>query len=161
MTPLSDDPRDFTAITPASLLTPYSSPYCVVGSTQDKGNLKRDYRFNISLSNQFWKKWLEFYLPWQQGRKKWLKMAQNLRTGQLVILTSMEDVFKRSKYQLGRMHEVIPQSRNGNQIVRRIKVATTSTDESTGEVKVVYVLRDLSCIANLQLGEVDGGETLP
>ena len=147
LTPLSDDPRDFTAITPASLLTPYSSPYCVVGSPQHKDNLKRDYRFNISLSDQFWKKWLEFYLPWQQGRKKWLKMAQNLTPGQLVILTSMEDISKRGKYQLGRVHEVIPQSRNGKQIGRRVKVATTSTDESTGDVKVVYVLRDLSCIA--------------
>ena len=76
-----------------------------------------------------------------------MKMAQNLRPGQLVILTSMEDVSKRGKYQLGRVHEVIPQNRNGNQIVRRVKVATTSTDESIGEVKVVYVLRDLSFIA--------------
>ena len=147
LTPLSDDPRDFTAITPASLLTPYSSPYCVVGSPQHKDNLRRDYRFNISLSDQFWQKWLEFYLPWQQGRKKWLKMVQNLTPGQLVILTSMEDVSKRGKYQLGRVHEVIPQSRNGKEIVRRVKVATTSTDERTGDVKVVYVLRDLSCIA--------------
>ena len=56
LTPLSDDPRDFTAITPASLLTPYSSPYCVVGSPQHKDNLRRDYCFNISLSEQFWKK---------------------------------------------------------------------------------------------------------
>ena len=78
---------------------------------------------------------------------RWHKMAQNLRPGQLVILTLMEDVSKQGKYQLGRVHKVIPQSRNGNQIVRRVKVATTSTDESTGEVKVVYVLRDLSCIA--------------
>ena len=119
LTPLSDDPRDFTAITPASLLTPYSSPYCVVGSPQHKDNLRRDYRFNISLSDQFWQKWLEFYLPWQQGRKKWLKMAQNLTPGQLVILTSMEDVSKRGKYQLGRVHEVIPQNRNGKEIVRK------------------------------------------
>ena len=74
-------------------------------------------------------------------------MAQNLTPGQLVILTSMEDVSKRGKYQLGRVHEVIPQSRNGKEIVRRVKVATTITDESTGDVKVVYVLRDLSCIA--------------
>ena len=50
-------------------------------------------------------------------------------------------------WELGRVYEVIPQSRNGKQIERRVKVATTSTDESTGEVKVVYVLRDLSCIA--------------
>ena len=74
-------------------------------------------------------------------------MAQNLTPGQLVILTSMEDISKRGKYQLGRVHEVIPQNRNGKEIVSRVKVATTSTDESTGDVKVVHVLRDLSCIA--------------
>ena len=68
LTPLGDDPSDFTAITLASLLTPYSSPYCVVGSPQDKDNLRRDYRFNISLSDQVWQRWLD--LPWQQGRKK-------------------------------------------------------------------------------------------
>lgn len=147
LTPLSDDPRDFTAITPASLLTPYSSPYAVVGSPQDKDNLRRDYRFNISLSDQFWKKWLEFYLPWQQGRKKWQKMAQNLKPGQLVVLSAMKDISKRGKYQLGRVHEIIPQTRNGKQIVRRVKVATTCTDDTTGEIKVVYILRDLSCIA--------------
>ena len=55
LTPLSDDPRDFTGITPASLLTFYSSPYCVVGSPQDKGNLRRDYRFNTLLVTSFGK----------------------------------------------------------------------------------------------------------
>ena len=73
-------------------------------------------------------------------------MAQNLTPGQLVILTSMEDVSKRGKYQLGRVHEVIPQNRNGKEIVRRVKVATTSTDESTGDVKVVYVLTLISTV---------------
>ena len=60
-------------------LTPYSSPYCVVGSSQDKDNFRRDYCFNIFLNDQFWQKWLEFYLHWQKGRKKWLKMVQKAR----------------------------------------------------------------------------------
>ena len=54
--PLSDDPRDFTFITPASLLTPYLDQHVVVGQPHDKDMLRRDYRFNLSLSQQFWKK---------------------------------------------------------------------------------------------------------
>ena len=50
LVPLSEDTKDFTIITPASLLTPYASPYSVVGKPRLKNNLERDYRSNVSLS---------------------------------------------------------------------------------------------------------------
>ena len=148
--PLSDDPKDFTAITPASLLTPYSCPLSVVGEPEEKDRLRKDYRYNVSLCQQFWNKWIKFYLPWLQGRKKWLKLRENLKPDQLVVLGSLEDITTRGKYQLGRVHEVIPQVRKGKQIVRRAKVATTKRDENTGKVKIDYVLRDISCIAPVE-----------
>ena len=49
LVPLNDDPRDFTAITPASLLTSYLEPHVAVGQPHDRGMLRRDYRFNLSL----------------------------------------------------------------------------------------------------------------
>ena len=70
MVPLSDDSRDFTIITPASLLTPYLDPHVAVGQSHDRDMLRRDYRLNLSLFQQFWEKWIAFYLPWLQGRKK-------------------------------------------------------------------------------------------
>ena len=51
--PPSDDPRDSTAITPASLLTPYLDPHVAVGQPHDRDMFRRDYRFNLSLSQQF------------------------------------------------------------------------------------------------------------
>ena len=119
MVPLSDDPRDFTAITPALLSTPYLDPHVAVGQPHDRDMLRRDYRFNLSLSQQFWEKWIAFYLPWLQGRKMWLKVFEDLKPGQLVVMGSLEDISKRESYKLGRIEEVIPQIRNGKPIMRR------------------------------------------
>ena len=54
--PLSDDPMDFTVVTPASLLTPYFDPISPLGVPHDRDMLRRDYRFNLALSQQFWEK---------------------------------------------------------------------------------------------------------
>ena len=150
MVPLSDDPRDFTGITPASLLTPYLDPHVAVGQPHDRDMLRRDYRFNLSLSQQFWEKWIAFYLPWLQGRKKWLKVSENLKPGQLVVMGSLEDISKRERYKLGRIEEVILQIRNGKPIVRRAKVAVTKVNETTREVIIEYVLRDVSRLAPVE-----------
>ena len=147
LVPLSDDPRDFTAITPASPLTPYLDPHVAVGQPHDRDMLKRDYHFHLSLSQQFWEKWIAFYLPWVQGRKKWSKVSENLKPWLLVVMGSLEDTSKRGRYKLGRIEEVIPQIRNGKPIVRRAKVAVTKVNETTGEVIIEYVLRDVSRLA--------------
>ena len=55
LTAWSDDPRDFAAVTPASLLTPSFDPYTPVGRAHDRDHLRRDYRFNVALADHFWK----------------------------------------------------------------------------------------------------------
>ena len=70
LVPLSDDPRDFAAITPASLLTPFFDPYSTVGQPHDRDMLRRDYRFNVGLSQAFWEKLIFSYLPLLNVRKK-------------------------------------------------------------------------------------------
>ena len=130
LTPLSNDPKEFTAITPASLLTPYFDPFSAVGVPHDKDMLRRDYRFNLALSQQFWEKWITFYLPRLQGRKKWQKMCKNLEPGQLVVMGSLEDISKRGQYRLWRVHEVLPQIINGKPIVRRAKIAVANLNDS-------------------------------
>ena len=43
--------------------------------------------------------------------------------------------------------------------LRRAKVACTKKDENTGESKIIYILRDLSCIAPIEICEsVEGTE---
>ena len=149
LTPLSDDSKDFTAITPASLLTPYFDPFSAVGVPHDRDILKRDYWFNLALTQQFWKKWITFYLPWLQGRKKWQKMCKYLEPGQLVVMGSLEDISKRGQCRLGRVHEVLPQIRNGKPIIRRAKIAEANLNDS-GKVKIEYVIRDISRLAPVE-----------
>ena len=145
LVPLSDDPRDFAAITPASLLTPFFDPYSTVGQPHDRDMLRRDYRFNVGLSQAFWEKWIFSYLPLLNVRKKWQKLSENLKPGQLVVLGAPIDIAKRGSYQLGRVLEVIPQLRNGKPIVRRAKIAVARYDQD-GRVKIEHVLRDISCL---------------
>ena len=76
-----------------------------------------------------------------------------------MVLSSPEDIAKRGMYQLGKIHEVIPQMRNGKTLIRRAKVAILKKDENTGESKIIYILRDLSCIASMENCEsVEGTE---
>ena len=145
LVPLSDDPRDFAAITPAFLLTPFFDPYSTVGQPHDRDMLRRDYRFNVGLSQAFWEKWIFSYLPLLNVRKKWQKLSENLKFGQLVVLGAPIDITKRGSYQLGRVLEVIPQLRNGKPIVRRAKIAVARYDQD-GRVKIEHVRRDISCL---------------
>ena len=145
LVPISDDLRDFAAITPASLLTPFFDPYSTVRQPHDRDMLWRDYRFNVGLSQAFWEKWIFYYLPLLNVRKKWQKLSENLKPGQLVVLGAPIDIAKRGSYQLGRVHEVIPQLRNGKPIVRRAKIAVARYDQD-GRVEIEHVLRDISCL---------------
>ena len=97
---------------------------------------RRDYRFNLSLSQRFWEKWIAFYLPWLRGRQKWLKVSENLKPGQLVVMGSLEEISNRGRYKLGRIEEVILQIRNGKPIVKWVKLAVTKVNETTGRSKL-------------------------
>ena len=63
LTVLSDDPRDFAVVTPASLLTPAFDPYTPLGRVHDRDHLRRNYKFNVALAYRFWKDWVALYLP--------------------------------------------------------------------------------------------------
>jgi len=67
------------------------------------------------------------------------------------VLGAPTDITKRGTYQLGRVHEVIPQFRNGKPIVYRTKIAVAKYDED-GNLKIDYVLRDISCLSVVENG---------
>ena len=79
------------------------------------------------------------------GEKQMAYCNKNLAPGQLVVLSSPEDIAKRRMYQLGRIHKVILQIKNGKFIYRRAK-----EDQSTGKSKIIYVFQDLSCIVPIE-----------
>ena len=105
---LSDDPRDFAVVTPASLLTPAFDPYIPVGRAHDWDHLRRDYKFNVAVADRFWKDWVAFYLPTLQGRNKWRETSKNLQIGDLVLVGDSVDISERGKHRVGRVAEVFP-----------------------------------------------------
>ena len=66
------------------------------------------------------------------------------------MVGSGEDITRRGNYKVGRVHEVYPQVRNGKSIVRRVKVAVATLNQSTGKVDISYLLRDLCAVAPIE-----------
>ena len=144
---VNERPLGFYCYHSSFTFTPFLDPHVAVEQPHDRDMLRRDYRLNLSFSLQFWEKWIAFYLPWLQGRKKWLKVSKNLKPGgyeQLVAMSSLENISQRGKYKLGRIEKVISQISNGKPKVRQAKVAVTKVDETKGEVKIEYMLRNVS-----------------
>ena len=150
LTALSDDPRDFAAMTPPSLLTPAFDPYTPVGRAHDRDHLRQDYRFNMVLADRFWKDCVAFYLPTLQGRNKWRETSKNLQIGDLVLVGDSADISERGKYRIRRVAEVFPQMHNGNLIVRRAEIVVTEYDSKTDSYKVEHIYREISRIAPAQ-----------
>ena len=150
LTSLSDNPRDFNAISPSLLLTPAFHPNTPVGKPHDRDELRRDFRFNRALAQKFWHRWMKFYLPLLQRRKKWLEETPNLEVGQMVLVGGPDDLNKRGHYKLGRVERVLPQFRWGKPIVRRAEIAVSTWDGKSGKPEVTLIERDSSKIAPLE-----------
>ncbi|XP_041564845.1 uncharacterized protein LOC121467497 [Drosophila elegans] len=87
MAPLSEDPNDGEALSPAHLLIG-SSQMSVPEPSIDKSRpsyLTRWQRITY-LKQQFWELWRRDYLHTLQARFKWLKPDANIQIGQIVII---------------------------------------------------------------------------
>ena len=153
LTPLSDNPKDNNAISPSPLLTPAFHPHTPIGTPHNNDHLRRDSRFNAVIAQRFWERWIKFYLPLLQRRKKWQKITDNIRVGQLVLVGGHGEFVKPGQYRLGRVTEVFPQFRQGKALVRRAVVAVTSTKDQANESELTLIERDISKLAPLELAE--------
>ena len=153
LTSLSDDPLDYNAISPASILTPSLDPVLPIGHPHSTDHLRRDFRYNMALAQRFWERWIKFYLPQLQRRKKWLKIVDNIKVGQLVLVAGPGDFNTRGKYRLGRISRVLPQIRKGKAIVRLAIVKVSTINDTTSEPQVTEIERDLSKLAPLEFSE--------
>ena len=93
-----DDNRDAEALTPNHLIL-------LSGSLGQDLNwsfarhFRRCYRQATYLAGVFWSRWSREYLPTLQTRQKWLTASRDLRTGDLVLLSS--DSLSRGRWPLG------------------------------------------------------------
>ena len=128
ITPVSDDPNDFEALTPNHLLlarNPVTFPPGLFN--KDDVYTKRRWRQIQYLADQFWIRWRKEYLPILQERKKWLCDRRNLEEGDLVLLTDQN--LPRNQWSLGRVINVIKDRKD------TVRVADIRVAKIKGEIK--------------------------
>ncbi|XP_058983975.1 uncharacterized protein LOC131804796 [Musca domestica] len=86
--PLSNDPSDFEALTPAHFLIGEPTN-CLQEETLLDSNINNLTRWKTieKIKQHFWKRWQNEYLNRLQARPKWLKTSTDPKIGDLVLVT--------------------------------------------------------------------------
>ncbi|XP_055590186.1 uncharacterized protein LOC129742320 [Uranotaenia lowii] len=122
LTPLSNDPNDYEALTPAHFLM--QRPLEGIREPDLVGipeNRLSAWQRVQNYMNTLWKKWSQEYLSNLQNRNKWTEQRRNLTKGTLVVLK--EDNLPPLSWALGRIEEVHP---GADGIVRAVTVRTAN-----------------------------------
>lgn len=90
ITKLSNEVEDWRVLTPLSILTGNLHPDSPVHEFNKAEMYRSNYKLVIAVSEQFWERWLQMYVPWLQIRHRWLDVKPNLNAGDIVLLK--EDV---------------------------------------------------------------------
>jgi len=122
LAPLSSDPNDLKALTPAHFLigcsiTTYPEPSLEELPTN---RLSRWQRVE-QLRQHFWRRWVKDYLHNCQSRVKWNEVNNSIKVGQMVILR--QDNLPPLCWKLARVEKVYPSKDN---IIRVVSVRTSN-----------------------------------
>lgn len=121
LTPLSDDPGDMQALTPAHFwnMEPLILPPTFRHINDGDAVGRKLWIERNRILEHFWKRWENEYLTTLQERKKWRREKENIKVGQLVILK--EENLPPAQWRIGRIQEVMP---GADQRVRNVIVKT-------------------------------------
>jgi len=125
LTPMSSDPSDLQALTPAHFLTGGSmiSMHPEPDLTNEDPNCLRRWRYVQCLLQSFWKRWQTEYLPQLQIRGKWTTNTKALAVNDVVIVR--DENMPPAKWKLARITSIHP----GND--GRIRVVTVRMANQT------------------------------
>ncbi|XP_047999047.1 uncharacterized protein LOC125236333 isoform X1 [Leguminivora glycinivorella] len=120
MHPLSTDPNDLSALTPAHFLIgrPLTAPPCK-DLTAETGRLPR-YEMLEKMRQHFWQRWSKQYISELQTRTKWQTQGQDIVLNALVLVK--EDNLPPLKWRLGRVVALF----TGNDGVSRVADVKTA-----------------------------------
>ena len=86
LTVLSDDPNDFSFLSPMSILNTCLEPSIPLGEFVKADELRKSWKTAQKMADHFWRDWRLFYLPTLQKRHKWTGVSTNISVGDLVLL---------------------------------------------------------------------------
>ncbi|XP_058827840.1 uncharacterized protein LOC131687763 [Topomyia yanbarensis] len=134
--PMSEDPSDYSVLTPSHFLIGRSGVGLPMPSYDDErvGRLNR-YQHLQLMNQHFWNKWSREYLHHLQGRQKWnTKVNSNFKIGAMVLL--VEENLPTQQWKRGRIVAVHPGEDN---IVRVVTVKTVNGEYKRGVAKVALM----------------------
>lgn len=124
ITTVSEDPNDYEALTPNHMLLLRAGPALPPGEFQRSDMYsRRRWRQVQYLADVFWRRWTKEYLPTLQESKKWTQSKENLRVGDMVLVSDENN--PRNLWPLARVVETFP-GKDGK--VRTVKVKTRSSE---------------------------------
>lgn len=123
ITKLLEDPNDLEPLTPNHLLLLKGKPSLPPGVLgPDDQYVRRQWRQVQYLSDLFWKRWVQEYLPFLQERQKWNQKRRSLSAGDIVVI--MDPSAPCGSWPFARVLEVFP-DRHG--LVRSVRLQTKSS----------------------------------
>lgn len=123
LTPLTEDPEDLQALTPAHFMIKHVSQSLPSRNfVGEKINLADRYKLQQTVLQNVWCRWQNEYLTRLHQRNKWTSEKENLKVGDLVLLK--EDNLLPGHWPLGRVLEIHPGSDG------LVRVATVKTKTS-------------------------------
>jgi hypothetical protein len=121
LTKLSDDPQDPTPLTPNHLLMLKGNCELPPGVFSQADVYRRRWRHVQLIADNFWKKFVRFYLPELQKRVKWTQIHPNLKVGDLVMM--MDTLQPRNYWPLALVQEV---NVGRDDLVRSVRLKSAS-----------------------------------
>lgn len=124
LTPLSDDPEDMQALTPAHFwnFEPLILPPQFQNPNEKDETGQKLWKERQRMLLHFWKRWENEYLTTLQERKKWRKEKENIKVGQLVLMR--DENLPPAQWKMGRISKVFP-GKDG--LVRNVEVKTANS----------------------------------
>ena len=136
LTPISDSPDDFAALTPLTIMTSILHPDAPVDEFCNGEVLLKSLPATQDLTHDFWIIWIADYFPLLHKSIKWHKAKENLKPGDLVLIRE-DGISARRVYPKALVLEVY---KNSDGLVRRALIRTPSGEKYMRDVRKLSLL---------------------
>jgi len=135
LTHVHTDPAEPEPLTPNHFILGGAHPHRVPDCEEAfDGLTRRRWKQSQFILNQFWRRWMQEYVPSLIGREKWDQSARPLRIGDQVLI--MDENAKRGEWLTGTVTSVHPSS---DGVARRVTVKTSRSILTRPVVKLCFI----------------------
>ncbi|XP_068207524.1 uncharacterized protein [Palaemon carinicauda] len=142
LTKINDDPDCPAPLTPNMILTLKGSPDRFTCTCKKDMYVKRRWRQAQFLADEFWRRWIQEYLPLLQERQKWSVPKRDINVGDVVL--TLDERLPRGSWPLGKVMEV---TRSADSRVRQALIMTENGEFRRPVQKLCLLLEnEFSCV---------------